>query len=569
MRRVMFRAFRGIISSIVFLGIAGCGIDENSHTAGGGRGESALPVPASVAPNPVAGGRLIVGVQQEPERLSDILSATATNNLVCNLVFSRFVKYDDQLHLIPDLIEFIPTVENGGVSRDHLAYTYTLRRGVRWHDGEPLTSRDVAFTYRMIIDPAVNVESREGWNVIDSVETPDDYTVIFRLERPYPDFVRETFYDESVLPEHILSADRGTEFNISEFHRAPVGSGPFVFKQWVQGSHLELSRSDVYYGEGPYLDAIVFKFIPDENTMIVQLKTGEIDLYDNADVNFIAQISRLPGLKIYRTSTLMYEHLDLNMEHPILSDKRVRQALSYATNKAEIAEKVYKGMVTVAPLDEIQSSRYYNVEAAAKALYSPLRARRLLRDAGWIDEDGDGIVEKNGQDLVLTITTTSGRLNRERTELVLKDQYRRVGIDLRIENYNPTVLYGSYEDGGILKRGKFDIALYAWLSSPDPATKMSLYASSNIPPNGQNNPRIRHATLTRLLEQGAGEIDINRRVSLYHAAAEILVTEVPVIPLFWYTAIDGCTERLQNFRPNPTQSADTWNAHTWFLRPGV
>jgi peptide/nickel transport system substrate-binding protein len=204
------RALQGILLCVVLLGVPGCGGGERSHTAGRGRGENrAVPVKFA-SPVPAAGGRLIIGVQQEPERLSDILSATATNNLVCNLIFSRFVKYDDELRLIPDLIEFIPTVENGGISGDLLTYTYTLRRNVQWHDGEPLTSKDVAFTYRTIVDPDVNVESREGWDVIDSVETPDEYTVIFHLARPYPDFVRETFYDESVLPEHILSGYRET-----------------------------------------------------------------------------------------------------------------------------------------------------------------------------------------------------------------------------------------------------------------------------------------------------------------------------------------------------------------------
>jgi peptide/nickel transport system substrate-binding protein len=194
-----------------------------------------------------------------------------------------------------------------------------------------------------------------------------------------------------------------------------------------------------------------------------------------------------------------------------------------------------------------------------------LRARLLLKQAGWTDSDGDGILDRDGKPLVLTITSSSGQVNRERTEMVLRDQYRRVGIDLRIRNYNPTVLYGTYQDGGILKTGKFDIAMYAWLSSPEPATKEALYSSHNIPPRGQNHPRINHAELTELLGQGATEIDTPKRILIYNRIAEILVTETPVIPLFWYTSIDPCNERLHNYRPNPTQSADTWNAAQWHL----
>jgi peptide/nickel transport system substrate-binding protein len=507
----------------------------------------------------------VIGVQQEPERLSQILNATATTNLVCNLIFAKFVKYDEELNLVPDLIEAIPTRENGGVSSDHLTYTYTLRRDALWHDGTPVTSADVKFTYGVIMHPDVVVESREGWDVVESVETPDPHTVVFHLGKPYPGFVSETFMDESVLPEHLLGGVMEAKFHLSDFHRAPIGCGPFVFKEWISGSHIVVTRNDAYYGEGPYLDEIIFKFIPDENALLVQLKTGEIDVYDNASLTFLDQARKLPGVELYSTPTMMYEHLDLNAENPILQDRRVRKALGYGTNRAEITKHVYRGWAREAVLDEHPSSKFYNPSAAASVRYDPLEARRLLRDAGWTDADGNGVLEKDGNELVLTISATAGNPDREKTELVLQKQYRDIGIDLRIENHNATVLYGSFEDGGVLKRGKFDIAMYAWLSSPEPATKSALYAADNIPPNGQNHPRIRHAQLTELLDRGSSEVDEDIRRKLYHQISDILVEEMPVIPLFWYTTVDLCSARLHNYKPNPTQSADTWNANTWYL----
>jgi len=533
---------------------AGCGAaDDQAPRRAAGRAaadSSGLPV----------GGRVVIGVQQEPEMLSEILQSTAINNMVCNLVFSKFVKHDDRVRLIPDLITEIPTVANGGISADHLTYTYHLRRDARWHDGRPVTSRDVRFTYDVIMDPKVNVESREGWDVVRELLTPDDYTVVFHLERPYPDFVGETFYDESILPEHLLRDLTGESFHSARFHHAPVGSGPFRFEQWMPGSHLVLVANDDYYGDGPYLDEILFKFIPNENTLLVQLKTGEIDIFDNANIAFVSQMEQIPGIKVYKTPMLMYEHLDFNTENPILADRKVRRALAYATDKEEIAERIYDGLVRPAALDEFEQSPYFNPDAAAQARYDLLRARLLLKRAGWADADGDGILDKDGQPLRLTISTTSGQVNRERTELVLRDQYRRVGVDLVIRNYNATVLLGTYEDGAILKRGKFDLAMYAWLATPEPATKEALYSARAIPPHGQNHPRFAHTRLTELLEQGSNESDPDRRVAIYHEVADILVEQAPVVPLFWYTSVDPCTDRLRNYRPNPTQSADTWNA---------
>lgn len=514
---------------------------------------------------PRSGGRLVIGVAQEPERLSQILNATAINGMICNLIFSKFVKYDDHLNLIPDLIERLPTVENGGISMDRLTYTYHLRRDATWHDGPPVTSADVKFTYEIIMDPDVNVESREGWDEISVLETPDPYTVVFHLKQPYPDFVAETFFEESVLPAHILSGETGKRFGISDFHRAPVGCGPFVFKEWVSGSHIMVTANRNFYGDGPYLDAIIVKFVTNENALLVQFKSGEIDVYDNVSVSHLARLEGEAGVSIQRTPTLMYEHLDLNVENTILKDKRVRQAIAFATDKRVIADVVYEGLAEVALLDEHPSSRYFSKKAAARVEYDPVKARRLLRDAGWVDANGDGILEKNGERLTLTVSATTGNRNRERTQMVLREQYRDVGIELKIKNYNPTVLYGGYDDGGVLKRGKFDIAMYAWLSSPEPATKESLYSMNTVPPNGQNHPRIRHEKLTRLLELGATETDEVRRIRTYYEVSEILVDETPVIPLFWYITADVCTDRLRNYRPNPTQSADTWNANSWYL----
>jgi len=540
--------------------LAACGAPEKQasrDTAGSAAHDSSSA--------PARGGRLIIGVQQEPELLSEILNSMATNNMVCNLLFSKFVKYDDHFNLVPDLITAIPTVENGGISADHRTYTYHLRANARWHDGVPVTSRDARFTYEIIMDPRVQVESREGWDVVDNVQTPDDTTIVFHLKRPYPDFVAETFYDESVLPEHLLKNARGDLFHSAPFHRAPVGSGPFKFDGWVPGSHLTLVANHDYYGKGPYLDQIIFKFVPNENALLLQLKTGEIDMFDNANINFIKSLEDIAGIHVYETPMLMYEHLDLNTDNPILKDVRVRRALSYATNKQEIADRIYNGLVKVAALDEFDASGYYSAEAAARATFDLAKARRLLLEAGWKDTDGDGIADKNGRPLKLSIATSAGQPNRERTELVLRDQWHKVGVDLELGNYSPTVLYGTYEDGGILKRGKFDVAMYAWLSSPAPSRREALYASTSIPPAGQNHPRYVNDEITRLLEEGGNEVDESERGAIYRRVQDILVDDAPVIPLFWYTAIDPVTTRLHNFRPNATQSADTWNAAEWYL----
>ena len=530
--------------------------------AGGEQAETARSGSSVV---PVRGGRLVIGMQQEPEVLNEALNTMVSVVYVCNLVFSTFVKHDDSLELVPDLITEIPTVVNGGISPDYLSYTYHLRGDARWHDGTPVTSRDVEFTYRLMMHPDINVETRQGWDVITDVETPDDHTVVFHLREVYANFVGDCFYDESVLPRHLLEGTLGPDFQGEDFHRHPVGSGPFVFHEWEPGSHITVRANRDYYGDGPYLDEIVIRFIPDGNALLLELETGGVMGIDNAP-NALADVAGTVALlTVYRNPAMFNEHLDLNCRHPILGDARVRRAVALATDRGELSEKIYDGIWIPAYGDDHPSSPYYSDTPREMNSYDPEKAARLLRSAGWMDRDGDGIREKEGKPLRLAISTVTGMLNRERTEMVLRDQYRRVGIDLEVRNHHPSVLFGSYDEGGILKRGEFDIALYAILTPPDPSTKEGSYSARFLPPVGQNYSRIDHERLTGLLARGSATVVFEDRKRIYDEIAVILAEEAPIVPLLWVTQLDVMPERLHNYRPNPTQSGDTWNAAEWWL----
>ncbi len=557
------------MAALLALALAACsgGGDSQGGTRRHGGAAAGRADSASRAAAAASDSRLVIGLQQEPEVLTEVLQATASNSMIGNLLFSRFVRYDDRMRLVPDVIREVPTRENGLISPDYLTVTYHLRSNAYWHDGVRLTSRDVRFTFDLIRNPQVNVQSRDGWDAVETCETPDDTTVVFRLTRPDPDFVGTAFYEESILPEHILGHADLSHFRALPYHRAPVGSGAYRFVEWVPGSHLILESNPTFYGGTPRISRIVFKFVPSEEALLSQIRSGEIDWFDNLSSKFLPVLRDVPGIRIYRTPMLMYEHLDLNTESPPLSDRRVRRAIALAIDRQKIAARVYDGVVAPAYLEDPPNSPYYDEAVARRNHRDVARAGRLLREAGWWDHDGDGIADKSGQPLRLTVSSTSGQPNRERLELVLRDQLRAIGIDLRIRNYSPTVLFGTWDDGGVIRRGKYQMALYAWLAGPEPSVKSALYCLDAIPPRGQNYTRIRNRELTRVLEEGARTVDPRRRVELYRRASEILVDEAVSIPLFWYTAIDAVTDRLRNFRPNPTPSSDTWNAVEWELVP--
>lgn len=553
-----------LVANILVMGCGGDGTGGSQETRRAGDGMRE-PAETGVATAPGTGGRLVIGMQQEPEILCEAVNTMVAGVYVCNLLFSKFVKHNDRMELVPDIITEIPTVANGGVSEDYLSYTYHLRTDARWHDGVPVTSADVRFTYELMMHPDINVETRQGWDIIDSVETPDEHTVVFHLRQVYANFVGDCFYDESVLPRHLLENHLGPDFQGAAFHRSPVGSGPFVFHEWVPGSHLTVKANSDYYGEGPYLDEIVVRFVPDGNALLLQLETGGIAASDNAPNELLHLLEDIPGVTLYRNPALFNEHLDLNCENEILRDRKVRKALALATDRRELSEKIYEGVWIPAFSDEHPSSPYHTGIWKHSNGFDPDGARRLLSEAGWIDTEGDGIRRKNGVPLKLAITTTAGMLNRERTELVLKQQYRRIGVDLELRNHHPTVMYASYDEGGVLKRGEFDIALYAILTPPDPSTKEGSYSKDFLPPTGQNFSRISNDELTSLLGRGSGIVRFEDRKPIYERIDAILAEEVPMIPLLWVTQLDVMPEALRNYRPNPTQSGDSWNANEWWL----
>jgi peptide/nickel transport system substrate-binding protein len=317
-------------------------------------------------------------MQQEPEILNEAINSMVSVVYVCNLIFSKFVKHDDSMRLVPDLITEIPTLENGGISADHLVYTYHLRQDALWHDGVPVTSKDVEFSFRVMTHPDINVETRQGWDIVESVETPDPHTVIFRLSEIYANFAGDCFYDESVLPEHLLSGALGEGFQAAPFHTAPVGSGPFVFKEWVSGSHITLLANHDYYGDGPYLEEITIKFVPDGNALLMQLETGSVMGIDNAPDELLVLAGSLDGVTVYRNPALFNEHLDVNCENPILSDRRVRRAIAIAIDRDEISEKIYKGIWIPAYSDEHPGSPYHSGYGEEVLRCDPPAARRLL-----------------------------------------------------------------------------------------------------------------------------------------------------------------------------------------------
>src|SRR5262245_4589262 len=300
------------------------------------------------AQSPRPGGQVVHGSVQEPDRIWGPVTGLTVSGEISQLVNASLIEINDKLEYQPSLATQVPTLDNGGIAKDGLRYTFPLRKGVKWHDGQPFTSADVAFTHTVLLNPDVDVRGRVGWNKISRVDTPDDTTVVFQfsaVDAPFLDRVAAL----GILPRHILGKLSGAEIKAHKWFRAPVGTGPFVFKEWVPGSHLVLVKNPSYWKPGqPYLDRIVYKIVPDANALLNQLETGDVDTRVRLVNEQVDVVKKLPNVTLVSTPSIVPWLLWINETAPPFSDKRVRVALAHGLDKERLTKTILGGHVTPA-----------------------------------------------------------------------------------------------------------------------------------------------------------------------------------------------------------------------------
>ena len=531
---------------------------------------------STAAQTPQRGGTLTIGLYQEPDNLNPFTAVQTASHNVRHLVLEGLVTAGPGNSFTPVLAREVPTVANGGISKDGLRITYRLKPGVKWSDGHPFTARDVVFTWRAVMSKANKANSQAGYDQIRSVRAPNATTVVVTFKKLYAPALSLFSIPDAVLPAHAL---QGKTFASSGFGRKPEGTGPFVVSQWRSGDSIILDRNPNYRERGrPYLDRIVFKIIPSREVGIAQIRTGEIDVLWDLIETQIPLFAENREITLQAVPSSNVEYLGLNLSergtadptrpHPILSDRRVRLAIATAIDRTPVVRELLFGRTTVA------TSPIGLGWAAPKGLslpsYSPARARALLDQAGWTVGSG-GIREKNGQRLSLEITTPTGSQLREQSQQLLQQQLKAVGIELTIRNVPAATLFGNWQENGKLKRGDFDIVMDTWGADFDPDAFLStLFSSDQIPTaenggEGWNFFRLRDTRLDRAIVAGRSTLDQDARKRAYRRAVQRILADLVYIPLYNRARIDAFRRRVVGERPNPWEEF-TWNAKDWWLQ---
>jgi peptide/nickel transport system substrate-binding protein len=514
-------------------------------------------------PQSSSSGTLRIAIQQDLKNLNPLLNSNTTDVLIMFLMFEPLLHANVQGMPVPALAAQVPTPENGGISKDGLTITYHLRHGVKWTDGVPVTSKDVLWSWRAIMNKNNNVISQHGYDYVKSIETPDDYTVLVHLKRRFAPFVNTFFMDSdqpyAVAPAHVLA--KYPNINQIPFNNDPnVSDGPFKFVRWMHGDHMEFVANDDYYRGKPGLQKIYVRVVPDENTEVNLLRTHQIDWMFEASTNNYPIVKDLPRTKIHWVDVNGWEGMWLNVRRPLLSDVRVRQAIGYAIDKQRIVDTSTFGQERVATFDQPPFMWSYDPSILSDPT-DVQKARHLLRQAGFTPGP-DGIMMKSGQRLSLVLVSNNSNVTRRKNSVLLQAQLRAAGIDVSVKTFPGDVLFAPAGEGGILQGGKFDLAVAGWYAGVDPDDS-TLFTCVNAAPHGYGYSRYCSAEMDAAQNMALQNYDLPTRKRAYARIQELLGRDVPAIIFYYERMMHPISENFKGFAPNP--STESWNAWQWSI----
>lgn len=506
-------------------------------------------------------GVLRIAARQEPDTLMPIIGTQVVDTDLSMFWDGHLLNWSDKNEFVPELATEAPSLANGGISKDGLTITYHLRRGVTWQDGAPFTAADVIFSWQQVMNPANTPPSRLGYDDVSRIDAPDDHTIVIHLKKRFAPFVA-TFFTMSnttygIIPKHLLSGLH--DLNRTDYANKPIGTGPFIVAEYDKGSLIKFVANPHYWRGPPKLKEVDFRFIGNDNTALTMLKTHEVDFYYRAAQSLAPSLKGIPGTRIVLSPFTRFADLGFNGDEPALSDVRVRRALAFGTDRAELIAKVTQGVMM--PADSDQPPYLWSHDPhVTKYPYDVARADALLDAAGW-RRGPNGMRAKAGVPLALTMVSFTGSAVMTGVETLIQAQWKLIGVDVSIKNFPSDVLYESKAAGGIEQNGKFDVAVEQWANGIDPDESI-LFKCDLAPPHGWNIYGFCDPALDAAEDDALVQYDQSRRKADYAKVQEILTSRLPILVLWFERDQHVINTDFKNFKPAHA-STPFWNTWEW------
>ncbi|WP_027211036.1 peptide ABC transporter substrate-binding protein [Burkholderia sp. WSM2232] len=515
---------------------------------------------AVAAPPSRPTGQVVIGITNEVTVLNPLMLGLSVDQGLWWNLFDPLWGIDPAGNPTPKLAREVPTVENGGVSADGMTYRIKLRDDVKWHDGTPFTAADVKYTIELLQNPKFRVSSRDGHELVTDIRLYGDHEIGWQMKEsfsPYMSILSWTF----MVPKHVLGAS--SDPNTALFNSAPVGTGPFRWQERRAGDYVSVVANPSYYGGAPYVERLVFKYVPDMNVLFTQFQTGSIDYLGTLGIapDHYREAKSLPDRIIHVIPAAGVENVTFNVGHPALSEKAVRQALYMAMDKKAIIDAFYLGLPK--PVESyLPIGNWAYDPNLPPHQYAPDKANQMLDQAGW-KRGADGIRMKNGVRLAFSNSTPTGNHVREQTQQYLAQSWSKIGVQMTINNMPGAVMWGKF-----WQQSQFDSFLTytdcTVASDPDVRHR---FGSGSIPAKGgvgSNIYQFQNATVDHLVQDGLRSSERNQRKTDYWKLQEIMRDQLVMLPLFQIVQIEGTKSNLKGFQPNVNVRSNAWNAAKWY-----
>ena len=507
--------------------------------------------PGEGAATQAQGDRMVSASIGDASNLIPMVAGDSASHAIGGLLYLSLLKYDKDLNLVGQL------AESWQVSSDKLSITFTIRPGLTWTDGAPFTSADCAFTLALMQDDNTQSPYKSDYDKVVSFETPDALSFVVRYAEPYSPALG-TWSSLSILPKHVFE---GEDIMDTELSRRPAATiGPYTLADW-QAQQFILMRANKDYYDGPvWISERMTRIIPDSATQFLELSAESLDSMALTPMQYTRLFATKPELsdhyQRYKYLDFVYTYLGFNLKREPFTDQRVREAIAYAIDRQELVDGVLLGLGEVLATPYKPGTFWVNEEIKPRP-YSIVKAKSLLAEAGWLDSDGDGIIDKDGRPLSFVILTNNGNKQRADTATIIQQRLGSIGIEVKVR----LVEWSAFIENFINKRD-FEAVILGWSLSPEP-DQYNIWHSSQTGARQFNflsyvNERVDEALVaaTRTFAQA-------ERKALYDIVQEEIYKDVPLVFLYAPYSLPAMHKRIRGIKPAPAGIG--YNSEHWFV----
>ncbi len=496
------------------------------------------------------GGNLVNAMTGEPSNLIAMIAGDSASSSIAGNIFNSLIKYDENLEYAPDL------AESWQISNNQKTITFKLKKGLEWQDGEPLTSSDVLFTWKLITNPNTRTPYASDYQLVIKAEAPNPHTFKITYADSYAPAL-DTWASLHILPKHILENE---DINNTFFSRNPIGSSYYKLDNWISGQQVTLNANENSISGPPLIKKLTSRIIPDTSSQFLELTADNIDLMNINPIQyqrvFPAKKDLQSKIELYKELGNGYTYLGFNLRKAPFNDIKVRQALNYAIDKEEVIKGVLLG------LGESISSPYkpgtrWNNPNLNPYPYKPKKALKLLNEAGYI-KNSKGILLKDGIPLKFEIITNQNK-QREMTAVLIQRRLQEIGVEVSIR----VIEWASFVNR-FIKTGDFDVVVLGWSLSLDP-DQYNIWHSSQQGPGQFNFLGYSNKNVDKLLEVGRKELNLLKREKIYHEFSKYLLEDSPIVYLYAGYSLSAIHKRVKGIKQPSPPAGIYHNNYDWFI----